>query len=230
MRFILIFLLVSSNLFGQWDITKRDKRIIGGFGLAAISVYASGGLPNMHSLTGIQGTWVGSDYRPENPVAAQWGLGALALQGIVISGLWYYSPRIEKEPLVWIGVKSFSGTYLLTQLVKSTIGRTRPYAVNQINIDTYDSNRSFWSSTSAISGTALGMIWLLTADEPKSTKSILFRTVGALATAGVMWSRVEAGQHFTSDVLFGATAGLLIGLLSPRMYAIPGGVGVSLGN
>lgn len=229
MRFTLILLFLTTSLFGQWDISKRDKRIIGGFGITAVSVFASGGLPNMHSMTGIRGHWGGS-YRPENPVAAKWGLGALAFQGVVISSLWYYSPRMEKEPLIWVGVKSFSSTYLLTQFVKSTLGRTRPYAVNQADINTYDSNRSFWSSTSAFSGTALGMIWLLTSDSPKSTQSIAIRTVSTLATAGVMWSRVEAGQHFPTDVFFGATAGLLIGIFSPKMYAIPGGVGVSLGN
>lgn len=224
---IFIFLQVIC-VKGQWEATNNQRYISGAFGVAAISVNILGGMPNVHEAIGLNGSW-GGRFRPNNPSAAKLGLGVLALQGISLGGLWFSQDKSNKEPLVWMNLQSFSTTYLLTQFSKSFFGRTRPYAVGMPYQNDYDAQRSFWSSTSAFSGTALGMIWVLTADKSQSSK-MMIRSLSALSTVGVMWSRVRAGQHHPSDVLVGATVGVFIGYLTPRMYAIPGGVGLSLGN
>ena len=118
----------------------------------------------------------------------------------------------------------------ITRLAKSTLGRPRPYAYMPVgsrpNEFRYDvsKDRTFRSmpsghSASAWTGAALGLIGHLLRRpdaSPLERVGIGFLS-GALAGATATL-RVEAGQHFPSDVLVGAGIGILTGVTLPLLH------------
>jgi membrane-associated phospholipid phosphatase len=217
-----------ADLNAQWRLQKNDVVYSATVGVTAIGIYAYGGLPQFRYT----GNW-GGNYRIQNELVSELRVIPLATQALMLSTLGVVSfSKNERWPLAVMALQSFSNTYILTQLAKSTFGRERPYFVGQpIGDASYGDHRSFWSASSALSGTASGLLWAFSRHENTSPfMRKTFRGLSLASTATVMFSRVYAGQHHISDVVVGASIGFLIGYFTPRMYAIPGGMGISLGN
>ena len=164
--------------------------------------------------------------------ASDWTLKALLALPLLIAGTtseagarWH---DFGSSTLVY--AETFLISQGITRLAKSMLGRPRPYAYMPVdsrpNEFTYDvsKDRTFRSmpsghSASAWTGAALGLIGHLLRRpdaSPLERVGIGFLS-GALAGATATL-RVEAGQHFPSDVLVGAGIGIVTGVTLPLLH------------
>ncbi|MFI5171871.1 MAG: phosphatase PAP2 family protein, partial [Chitinophagales bacterium] len=116
----------------------------------------------------------------------------------------------------------------LTDLLKKSVGRIRPYAYNVNYSDDYrirgGAAQSFPSGHTSSSSFncffAAKMIDdYLIDDESKLLKTINW-TVAALVPAWVGYLRMEAGVHFLTDVVAGYTIGATCGMLIPELHKL----------
>jgi len=118
----------------------------------------------------------------------------------------------------------------LTWLGKAIVGRARPFSylpVNQRpNAPSYDvsAERTFASmpsghSSSAWAGAALGMTThLLQRPQASWVERAGVGFLGGVLAGATSALRVEAGQHFPSDVVVGAGLGLVTGVVVPMLH------------
>ncbi len=118
----------------------------------------------------------------------------------------------------------------LTWLGKSTIGRARPFAYlptsERPGNAHYDvsTDRAFASmpsghSSSAWAGAALGMtMHLLQRPQASWVERAGVGFLGGALAGATSTLRVEAGQHFPSDVLVGAGIGVVTGVTVPMLH------------
>ncbi|TSC60949.1 MAG: bacitracin transporter permease BcrC [Parcubacteria group bacterium Gr01-1014_107] len=128
------------------------------------------------------------------------GLGLLALFWPQVLGL------KKSLPVVWALAAALFARLLVKNLIVFFYNRPRPFDVLEVNqLATQESFASFPS------GHAIFFFTL-------ATVLILYnRKLGALLFAGATLigiSRVFAGLHWPSDVIFGASLGMLIGVLT----------------
>jgi membrane-associated phospholipid phosphatase len=106
---------------------------------------------------------------------------------------------------------------VLTQIVKFTVGRQRPYVRFETDAGaTVEDNVSFWSGHSALGfgiTTSAGMIahWRGYWTEP------YIWGVGITLSLATEYLRMAADKHYLTDVLVGGLAGVGAGLLVPRL-------------
>ncbi len=118
----------------------------------------------------------------------------------------------------------------ITRLAKSTLGRPRPYAYMPVDSRptdfTYDvsNDRTFRSmpsghSASAWTGAALGLTGhLLRRPDASPLERIGIGFLSGALAGATSTLRVEAGQHFPSDVVVGAGIGILTGVTLPLFH------------
>jgi membrane-associated phospholipid phosphatase len=102
-----------------------------------------------------------------------------------------------------VGVGAFAATAGVTGGLKSLTSRERPDASGD------DSLPSGHASTAAVFGT-LTVRNLRSVDIPPALRTTLGIGAGTL-TAATAWARVEAGEHYPSDVLIGIALGNFMG-------------------
>jgi len=120
------------------------------------------------------------------------------------------------EALSVTGLSGTSATYFVNQY--------RPYAYSastDINEKmTQNAKNSFYAGHVEIMAVSTFFAAKVCADyHPHSKVKWLFYTLAGAATAGMGYLRIDAGMHFPSDVLLGATTGAFAGILVPYFHS-----------
>lgn len=134
------------------------------------------------------------------------------------------------SPLVrdgWIMLETMSATFLVTNMVKFTQRRARPYAYDsrlarKERGDTEASLSFFSGHTSIAFSMATSFSYLYTKRHRGSPLVALVWTGSHLLASSTAILRVAAGKHFWSDVLVGAAVGSGMGLAVPALHDAAG--------
>ena len=105
---------------------------------------------------------------------------------------------------------------MLTQIVKFSVGRQRPFAHYTTVAPAADDNLSFWSGHSVLAFgavTASGMV----ARYRGSRAEPWIWGIGMPLAAATAYLRIAGDKHYFSDVLVGSGVGVASGLLIPRL-------------
>jgi membrane-associated phospholipid phosphatase len=159
----------------------------------------------------------------------QWEGMVLVTGGLVVSGLVAKQPQLLHSGLR-VGA-SILLTGVVTQGAKLAFGRVRPSSSDDPwDFQPFSGSKSMWSGHTAI---AFAMATSLSQDIDRTWATV---ALYALAT-GTAWSRVYDNEHWVSDVVVGAAAGIagaklatgrwtLFGLRAPVPLATGGRVGL----
>lgn len=150
--------------------------------------------------------------------------GGLILVGLIAKkpGVLHAGYRVGASVLV---------ASVVTQVFKYSLGRVRPYDTSdQWDFEPFSGANSMWSGHTA---TAFAFATALSQEIHRT-----WATVGLYTLAtGTAWSRVYDNEHWVSDVVIGAAAGIasaklatgrwtLFGLRAPVPLATPNGLGL----
>lgn len=140
-------------------------------------------------------------------------VGTIALGGAMS----FLLPKNQSVPYINCFAQNIWLTANLTQLVKISIQRSRPYTQGSGYLGTKDDNYSFFSGHSAITATAASTAIMFALQSNNNyVKSMAYGTgILALGTASL---RIAAGKHYPSDVLTGLIIGTLVGILNTKMH------------
>ncbi len=135
-------------------------------------------------------------------------------------------PRKEFLGILLLYAESVALVFGVTQFVKTTVDRTRPYMYNpdvpmstKLEWKADDSRKSFFSSHTAFAfNGAVFLSTVFTMYYPKSTLNFIVWPASLAAASLVGYFRYKAGMHYRSDVLVGAGIGALIGFLVPFLH------------
>jgi membrane-associated phospholipid phosphatase len=113
-------------------------------------------------------------------------------------------------------LESVAISQALTQVVKFSVARQRPFVHFRDTPQDSDDNMSFWSGHSALAfglTTSAGLIahWRHNKLEP-----VIWGVGGALSIS-TAYFRIAADRHYFTDVLTGSAVGVLAGLTIPRL-------------
>ncbi len=120
-------------------------------------------------------------------------------------------------------LQSLSTTSALYSVTAGLVNRSRPYVyAENNNIERRTSNngqRSFYSGHVAASATATFFAAKVYCDyNPDVTGKGYIWAAAAAVPAAVGYFRMQAGQHFLTDVLLGYSLGAVSGILIPEMH------------
>lgn len=119
--------------------------------------------------------------------------------------------------------QTFIANYALTNLIKQTVKRKRPFVYNPtvaINkkIDR-DANASFYSGHTSTTAAMCFLGAKMFADYyPSSNAKPYIWTAAAIIPAITGYLRIKGGKHYTSDVVVGYISGAGLGLLIPSLH------------
>ena len=142
--------------------------------------------------------------------------------------LLHHHTRNDVGGLFLMTYEAFSINYGITNIVKSAVNRTRPYAYNPEDYS-YEERRDRESRFSYFSGhtsatASLSFLWakVMTDYHPHMAKGykIGIWTFAALIPATTGFLRVQAGKHYPTDVITGYAVGAVTGWLIPEMHKI----------
>jgi membrane-associated phospholipid phosphatase len=134
--------------------------------------------------------------------------------------------RIRKDfgQVALMNVEVFLLNAALTNLVKTSVSRPRPYTYNP-DLPIYkkrskDSYMSFYSGhTSTASSQAFFAATIFTMYNPKNKYLPLVWAGAASFPIGMAFCRYKAGKHFWTDVIVGYLAGAVIGAGVPILHS-----------
>jgi membrane-associated phospholipid phosphatase len=119
-------------------------------------------------------------------------------------GMWKSQDRIRSA--VNMGESALLNAGALT-LVKNSVGRPRPFVYGTADPSVYMNRSNYVSFYSGHASTAFSLAASVSRDQlPRWAKAVSFSSA-----AGVGFLRLEAGQHFPTDVLTGSAAGAIFG-------------------
>lgn len=137
---------------------------------------------------------------------------------------------VTEKKSEWLTIAFMYGETILFEegiknLLKISIARTRPYmyfdGFPEKDVDDYDWNKSSPSGHSAISfasATFLSYVFCKYNPESKLRFPIVAGSYALATTTALL--RVASGNHFPTDILFGAALGTGIGFLVPCIHAL----------
>ncbi len=137
--------------------------------------------------------------------------------GLIVFGLIIFIK--DKKLAIWF-ILTFIFTVLLNLLLKQIIARPRPFeSYNFIMNLGNEDGFSMPSSHSAIAGVIAVFICYLSYKNSSSTAVKTLTTVCMTLYAGMIaLSRMMLGVHYLTDVLVGLLVGVVIAILSLRVY------------
>ena len=121
------------------------------------------------------------------------------------------------ETLLWTGAS--------THIVKNTVGRIRPYVYNpDVPMEektTRDARKSFYSSHTAFAfASAVFLSTTYNCYFPTS-RWVPYVWAGSMAAAALVgFFRYQAGMHYPTDIIVGASMGGLIGYVIPALHRV----------
>lgn len=222
------------NRFGTGEIAALSFLTIGGVGLH---------LHLVPDQPGPEGGWLLDDWVREGlHLSSPGGRSAAATASdILVSGAILYPFLIDTAAVTWIGdhnddvanqmlwinVLSFVTTNSLLSFIKNVVRRERPFGPRCEDDPAYDSScegadryRSFFSGHSANAFTGASLVCVHHANLPLYGNRLADAgaCMGAMTVAvAVAVLRIVADKHYLSDVVVGAVAGILSGLLMPHL-------------
>ncbi len=124
-------------------------------------------------------------------------------------------------------LESLATTSALYTVTAGLVNRSRPYVYNEnLSVDRRTSNngqRSFYSGHVAASATATFFAAKVYCDfNPDATGKGYIWAAAATIPAVVGYFRLEAGQHFLTDILLGYTLGAVTGIIVPELHKTKG--------
>lgn len=139
---------------------------------------------------------------------AQTPKNMLVRDGMVLGSLWFQTNL---------------STLLLTDLVKSSLRRNRPFIYNSqaplIDRMESDARKSFFSGHSSMTACNTFLAAKVWSDmHPNSKLKPWVWTAAAAVPAYVALQRVQAGKHYPSDVIVGLAVGAAMGYLIPQIH------------
>lgn len=146
---------------------------------------------------------------------------------IVMPQFFLYQNHTRKDlgSLMIISYEVLSINYGITNIVKSAVNRTRPYAYNpdytfEERTDR-ESRFSFYSGHTSVTA-SMSFLWakVMTDYHPHMSKGykIGIWSFAALLPATTGYLRVKAGKHYPTDVITGYAIGALTGWLIPQLH------------
>lgn len=122
-------------------------------------------------------------------------------------------------------LQSLSTTSALYSITAGLVNRSRPYVYDEnLSIDRRTSNngqRSFYSGHVAAAATATFFAAKVYCDYNPDAKGKGFIWAGAAAVPlAVSYYRLQAGQHFLTDIILGYSLGAAVGILIPEMHKL----------
>ena len=146
--------------------------------------------------------------------------GSMALPLTMLAG---NTSRDNFGQVAFMYAQVFSLTYGISDLVKNTARRTRPYAYNEdapMSLrQSRDARRSFFSGHTSLTAANAFFTARAYADlyPEAGAKPVVWASAAVLPTVTGL-SRVFAGKHYWTDVLVGYVVGAGVGLLVPEVY------------
>ena len=161
------------------------------------------------------------NWRPSSDKASDYIVYASAAMPLLMLA----DRRARKD---WLGlafmyVEVAGITIGLTELSKGVVSRARPYAYNP-NAPmeqrlTADARMSFFSGHTSVAAAMCFLTAKVFSDySDNRTAEALVWTAAVITPAVVGYLRVDAGQHFPSDVIIGYLVGGAIGTLIPELH------------
>lgn len=236
---VVLLLAVSTAGFGQEQFpfqlhTKREISIL----LPALSVNLAG-YTISNRMSPLQQQEIinlkSSDIYPafDRRAAMQFSLKAkrnsdvLLFASYVLPAALFFAPENRKwnhaNTLITMGFESMLVSNGITQLVKGTARRTRPFVYNPVAPDSWklkkDARMSFFSGHTSTSATAcFYTAYVYTTLYPQSKWRYAVWTGAAALPLTIGYYRYKAGKHFPTDIITGYVAGALCGLIVPRLH------------
>jgi len=136
----------------------------------------------------------------------------LLLYGVFIGGI-PITPLLSNEdyvPLLLTQIEAMAVNGIITDLIKTGVGRQRPAAYYETRDEGDDANMSFISGHTSFAfsiGTSTAM--MLTRSYPEYKNSIWVTSMTLAAATG--YFRIAADKHYMTDVLCGAITGYVVG-------------------
>ncbi|MFT4752865.1 MAG: membrane-associated phospholipid phosphatase [Salibacteraceae bacterium] len=133
------------------------------------------------------------------------------------------SIRKEWATVGVMGVEVLMVTYGLASVTKGTSLRARPYAYNpavsNVRKQNRDARYSFYSqSTAATAGISFFAARVFSDTHPNSKWKPLIWTGAAILPMVTGWAKIDAGEHFKTDVIIGYAMGALTGYFIPVLH------------
>jgi membrane-associated phospholipid phosphatase len=149
----------------------------------------------------------------------------LAFSTVAASACLILDKKIRQD---WVtigvmGVEVLMVTYGLTSTSKNAVLRARPYVYNptvpvEVKQDV-DARYSFFSGHTALTTSVSFFAAKVYADtHPNSKWKPVMWSAAIVIPAITGWARVEAGQHFPTDIITGYVVGAAIGFLVPQFH------------
>lgn len=133
------------------------------------------------------------------------GSSAVLIPVVVLVAGWWWRRRRTARPIAMLGA-SYLGAVLLSQSVKTIVGRARPPASLAV---AHYSGRAFPSGHATLAVAGWGAIAALAAARPSWRAKVAPWAGAVLAAALIGVSRLYLGAHWLSDVLAGWVLGAL---------------------
>ncbi|MBA3451920.1 MAG: phosphatase PAP2 family protein [Deltaproteobacteria bacterium] len=162
--------------------------------------------------------------------APLFGLGMSALSGLSSPDAGWARLIDDTIPIF----ETIAISQAVTQMVKWSFARRRPFVHFENPPPDQDDNLSFWSGHSALAFGVTTSAGLLARWRGSNTEPLIWGVGLTLATA-TGYLRIAGDKHYFTDVVTGATVGVIAGLTIPRLMRrhsniaiVPAGRGIAL--
>lgn len=158
------------------------------------------------------------------------GLGMSALSGLSADDSGWARLIDDTIPIL----ETVAISQAVTQIVKWSFGRQRPFVHFENPPPDQDDNLSFWSGHSALTFGITTSAGLLAHWRGSNTEPIIWG-VGLTLSVATGYFRIAGDKHYFTDVVTGATVGVISGLMIPRLMRrhssvaiVPAGRGLAI--
>jgi membrane-associated phospholipid phosphatase len=232
---LLVFICIAILSFGQspyqFSLKKESAILASGLGTTGISILLKN---KKMPLDAGELNWLNPNNIPpfERFVTANYSESAQKTSDQLVyasTALPFAMIALDKEmrkdliPLGFMTTEVFLMNYGLTNLVKESVKRKRPFVYNSsVSLDektNKDATASFYSGhTSTSASMCFAAASMFSAYHPDSKWKPVVWTVAAILPAATAYYRVRGGKHFITDVATGYAMGALTGILIPRLH------------
>ena len=174
--------------------------------------------------------WVAGNYNPDASTLSD----AIFYPAFLTPAVFFFDNEAKGEGGVIAGMylESLATTAGMFTLSAGLINRARPYVYSDEQKESTKrrntATRSFYSGHTAAAATATFFTAKVYSDLHPGASEIPYVWAGAaIVPATVGYFRLQAGQHFLTDVLLGYGLGAAVGILVPELHKVENETGLS---